>query len=206
MVPAPDVYPTARGPLPHLAEPFAKRARERRHARFRELIGPLEGLRILDIGCGKLGLRGFEPALDITGVDVRADLGYPGPFVCADAANGLPFETGAFDLAYANSVVEHVPPLRRAAFAAELRRVARGWYVQTPARSFPVEPHSLLPGAHWLPVALRRVYWRLGADGDWEEIRLLGRTELETLFGTALPERLGPFTKSWICARPPSER
>ena len=111
-----------------------------------------------------------------------------------------------FDLAYANSVIEHVAPLRRASFAAELRRVARGWYVQTPARSFPVEPHSLLPGAHWLPVALRRVYWRLGADGDWEEIRLLGRRELETLFGPALRERIGPLTKSWICARAPAAR
>ena len=63
----------------------------------------------------------------------------------------LPFADGEFDLAYCNSVIEHVPRERRAAFAAELRRVARGWYVQTPARSFPIEPHSLLPGAHWLP-------------------------------------------------------
>ena len=129
--------------------------------------------------------------------------GYPGPFVQADATERLPFADGEFDLAYCNSVIEHVPPARRPAFAAELRRVARGWYVQTPARSFPIEPHSLLPGAHWLPVALRRNYWRLGATGAWEEVALLRRAELEALFGAAEPERFGPLTKSWISVRRP---
>jgi SAM-dependent methyltransferase len=202
-VAAPDVYPTARGPLPRLAEPFAKRARERRHARFLALLRGAEALRIVDIGCGSPGLAGLAPELDITGVDLLERPGYPGPFVLADAAAGLPFADGEFDLAYANSVIEHVPPARRPAFAAELRRVARGWYVQTPARSFPIEPHSLLPGAHWLTPPLRRRYWRLGAGGDPDEVALLGRRELEALFGPARRERFGPFTKSWISLRLP---
>jgi len=96
-----------------------------------------------------------------------------------------------------------VPPQRRAAFATELRRVARGWYVQTPAVSFPIEPHSLLPGAHWLPRRLRGRYWRLGAGSDIDEIHLLRRRELETLFGAARRERFGPLTKSWIALRRP---
>ena len=94
-------------------------------------------------------------------------------------------------------------PARRAAFAAEIRRVARGWYVQTPAFSFPLEPHALLPGAHWLPPPLRRRYWRLGAARGWEQIWLLRRSELERLFGPARPERFGPLTKSWVCVHPP---
>jgi hypothetical protein len=102
---------------------------------------------------------------------------------------------------YCSSVIEHVPPARRAAFAAEVRRVGRGWFVQTPAFSFPIEPHSLLPGAHWLPPRLRKPYWRLGAAGDWEEISLLSRREMEALFGPALPERVGPIVKSWVCVR-----
>jgi SAM-dependent methyltransferase len=122
--------------------------------------------------------------------------------VQADAGERLPFEDGEFDLAYCNSVIEHVAPERRAAFAAELRRVARGWYVQTPARSFPIEPHALLPFAHWLPVALRRPYWRLGVAGAWEEIHLLRRREMAALFGTPRAERIGPLTKSWVSVRP----
>ena len=202
-MPAPQVYSTARGPLPALAEPFARRARARRHARFIELVAPTPSMRILDVGCGALGLRAIAPELDITGLDMQARPGYPGPFVRADASDPLPFADGEFDLAYCNSVIEHVAPGRRAAFAEQLRRVARGWYAQTPARSFPIEPHSLLPGAHWLPPALRRTYWRLGATGEWEEISLLGRRELEALFGPAEPERFGPLVKSWISVRLP---
>ena len=100
-------------------------------------------------------------------------------------------------------MIEHVPPERRAAFAAEVRRVGRGWFVQTPALSFPIEPHSLLPGAHWIPEPMRRLYWRLGATGAWEEISLLSRAEMESLFGPARPERIGGLVKSWVCVSPP---
>jgi SAM-dependent methyltransferase len=198
-----DVYATARGPLARVASPLAARARERRHARFFALARLSADARVLDVGCGSLGLRALEPQLDITGVDLVARPGYPGRFVRADAAAGLPFAAGEFDLVYCSSVIEHVPRERRARFAEEVRRVGRGWYVQTPAYSFPIEPHSLLPGAHWLPPALRRPYWRLGAAGAWEEISLLRRAELEQLFGAALAERFGPLVKSWVCVRPP---
>ncbi|HEV2975617.1 MAG TPA: class I SAM-dependent methyltransferase [Solirubrobacteraceae bacterium] len=200
---AADVYATARGPLARLASPLAARARARRHARFFELTRLSDGARVLDVGCGRIGLRALEPELDITGVDLQPRPDYPGPFVQADAAAGLPFAADEFDLVYCSSVIEHVPPARREAFADELRRVGRGWFVQTPAFSFPIEPHALLPFAHWLPTPLRKRYWRHGAAGEWEEIALLRRAELEHLFGPALPERAGPFVKSWVCARTP---
>jgi SAM-dependent methyltransferase len=200
---AQDIYGTARGPLARLASPLAARARARRHAQFFALTALQPGARVLDLGCGRVGLRALEPQLDITGVDLQPRPDYPGPFVQADAADGLPFADAEFDLVYCSSVIEHVPPARREAFAAELRRVGRGFYVQTPAYSFPLEPHALLPFAHWLPVSLRRPYWRLGAAGQWEQISLLRRREIERLFGApALPERLGPLVKSWVCVRP----
>ena len=200
---SPDVYATARGRIrARVLGPLAANARRNRHERFFATTGVRPGMRIVDVGCGALGLRAMEPDLDITGVDLAPRPEYPGPFVQADATERLPFADGAFDLAYSSSVIEHVPPERRAAFAAEVRRVARGWFVQTPARSFPIEPHALLPFAHWLPVGPRRFYWRLGAAGAWEEIHLLGRREIEVLFGPAAPERIGPLTKSWVCVRP----
>jgi SAM-dependent methyltransferase len=200
----PDVYATARGrALARLASPVAARARARRHERFFSLTGLQPGMRVVDVGCGALGLRGLEPGLDITGVDLVARPEYEGPFVQADAAQWLPFDDAAFDLAYSSSVVEHVEPERRAAFAAEVKRVARGWFVQTPAWSFPIEPHALLPFAHWLAPTLRRPYWRLGAAGSWEDIHLLRRAELAVLFGEPiLAERFGGLVKSWIALRP----
>jgi SAM-dependent methyltransferase len=200
---AQEVYGTARGGVrTRIASPLATRARKRRHAGFFSLTRLTPGMRVVDVGCGALGLRMLEPGLDITGVDLVARPGYPGPFVQADATERLPFEDGAFDLAYSSSVIEHIAPERRARFASELRRVARGWYVQTPAYSFPLEPHALLPLAHWLPAGLRRPYWRLGAQAHWEDVRLLRRRELEALFGPAHPERLGPLVKSWIAVAP----
>lgn len=200
----PDVYATARGRVrARLASRLAARARARRHERFFALTGLQPGMRVVDVGCGALGLRGLEPGLDITGVDLVARPEYTGTFVQGDATQRLPFDDAAFDLAYSSSVVEHVEPERRAAFAAEVRRVARGWFVQTPAWSFPIEPHALLPFAHWLAPTLRRPYWRLGAAGSWEDIHLLRRAELAALFGEPiLAERFGGLVKSWIALRP----
>jgi SAM-dependent methyltransferase len=195
----PDVYSTAHGALARFASPLAARARARRHAHFFALTHLSPGAQVLDVGCGQIGLRALEPELNITGVDLAPRPDYPGPFVQADAAEGLPFADGEFELVYCSSVIEHVSPARRSAFAREIRRVGRGWFVQTPAFSFPIEPHALLPFAHWLPVSLRRRYWSFGAAGDWEEISLLRRIEVEALFGPALAERVGPLTKSWVC-------
>jgi SAM-dependent methyltransferase len=198
--PATNVYGTARGPLARLASPVAARARARRHERFFALTGLQPGARVLDVGCGSIGLRALEPELDITGVDMTERPEYPGPFVRADASERLPFADCEFDLVYCSSVIEHVPQPRRQAFAAEVRRVGRSWYVQTPAWSFPIEPHALLPAAHWLPVWLRRHYWRLGAAKEWEDISLLRRAEMQELFGTpVLEERMGRVVKSWVC-------
>jgi ubiquinone/menaquinone biosynthesis C-methylase UbiE len=200
------IYGTARGRVRRVAEPFAVRARVRRVRRFVADMSVTPESRILDVGCGSIGLRALLPAFDITGVDLVDRPGYPGPFVRADATERLPFADGEFDIAYASSVIEHIAPERRSAFAGELRRVARGCYVQTPALSFPIEPHALLPAAHWLPRGVRRRYWRLGAGGDPDAVSLLHRRELEQLFGPAVPERFGPLTKSWICLRPPGGR
>lgn len=193
-----DVYGTARGPLARLASPWAARARAKRHAALFPVLGA--SARIVDIGCGTLGLRALEPAGDITGVDRVERPEYPGPFVCADVLAGLPFADDTFALAYCSSVIEHVAPEDRARFAAEVTRVAEAVFVQTPAWSFPIEPHALLPFAHWLPAGVRRRYWRLGAAGDWEDIRLLRRGELAALFPGAevVAERFGPLAKSWV--------
>ncbi len=199
-----DVYATARqGWRTRLASPVAARARAKRHDRFFHLTRITRDSRIVDLGSGPLGLRAFAPELDVTGVDRLPKPDYPGPFVQADVTGRLPFDAGEFDLAYSSSLIEHLAPGERPAFAAEVRRVARGWFVQTPAFSFPIEPHALLPFAHWLSPRARRGYWRLGVAGDWEDIALLRRGNMAALFGEpVLAERVLGLTKSWISVRP----
>jgi len=107
------------------------------------------------------------------------------PEVRAVRADGrtLPFADAAFDLAFSNAVIEHVAGGREGQrrFVAELCRVARGVFVTTPNRWFPLDPHTLLPLAHWLPEGPRRE--RLfRARGFDDVLDPLGPKELAALF------------------------
>jgi hypothetical protein len=106
-----------------------------------------------------------------------------------------------FDLVVSNSLVEHIPVERRALFAQSVRKLADRWWIQTPNRNFPVEPHWLFPGFQFLPLTLRIAinrYWPLGHRRDRDarrsrelvsEIRLLSARELRLLF---------PESEIWI--------
>ena len=66
-----------------------------------------------------------------------------------------------------------------------MRRVAKQYYVQTPYKWFPIEPHFLTPLVHYLPKPIFRHltwlgawYWsvkpdRKGIDSYVDEVRLL---------------------------------
>ena len=134
-----------------------------------------------------------------------------------DATDLSEFADGAFDVVFSNSVIEHLGNFeRQAAMAAEVRRLAPLYWIQTPNFWFPVEPHFLAPGWHWLPVRLRiallrrrRWGWRGPAPDPEEakalvtEIRLMRRNELRKLFPEAIlkEERIGPLVKSFVAAR-----
>ena len=202
-----SVYGRARRTLrTRLAEPVARRSRERRAELFRRLMAPADGDRVVDVGCGEAGLAAHAPDLDVTGVDLADRPGYPGRrFVRADARR-LPFGENEFAIAHSNSLIEHVvDPHDRARVAAEIRRVAARYFVQTPNRWFPIEPHSLLPLVHLLPRPLGRRLWRLGVSSEpYDGTRMLGARELGRLFPDAeiQRERLGPLTKSLVAAGP----
>jgi SAM-dependent methyltransferase len=208
-IPRESVYGAARqGIRTRVAERFARRARERRAGLFRRLMNPKPGERIVDVGCGELGLATHVTGNEITGVDLVERPGYAGAnrsFVRADARE-LPFADGEFDIAYSNSLIEHVGgPLERERVAAELRRVGRRYFVQTPNRWFPIEPHSLLPLVHLLPRRLGRRLWRFGVSDDpFDDTWLLAAGDLRRLFPEALivRERVGPLTKSLVAAGP----
>ena len=160
----------------------------------------------MDVGCGSAGLRALDSEHDIVGLDSRPQPGYPGPAgsIVVGDARAMPFADGEFDVAYCHSLIEHLPPEDRPKLAAEVRRVAGRWFVQTPNHWFPVEPHVLLPLFQFLPRGARRRLRRFGVSGEDEEIELLRRSELERLFPDAeiVAERAGPLVKSWVAAGP----
>ncbi len=140
--------------------------------------------------------------------------------VTGDACDqGLVGQLGSFDLAYSNSTIEHVGGhLQRLAFAAAVRALAPCYWVQTPNRYFPIEPHAVFPMFQFLPtrtkVALAR-RWPLsplGTHGDLTDevmsIELLSETELTFYFPEARiwKERVAGLTKSLSAYRPPSSQ
>src|SRR3954447_23548532 len=81
-------------------------------------------------------------------------------------------DDGTFDIAFSNSVIEHLFTFEnQARMAREVQRVAKAYWVQTPNFWFPIEPHLLVPVWHWLPESTRVAILRRRGVG-WA-----GRTE-----------------------------
>ena len=137
----------------------------------------------------------------------------------------VPFPDGFFDVVFCSSVIEHVTVpknelwqhrdelfARKAiahqrAFADEILRISKSFWVQTPARSFFLETHSWLPFVGWLPrsaqmaiLSVARHFWLSRHPPDYH---LLTRGHMEALFPGAriVSERWLGMTKSWIALR-----
>ncbi len=202
---------------------FAGRFRPARIARLKAALPGLAGeAHVLDVG-GRIGWwQMMQPATPhVTVVNLETDderaireAGYR--FVKASAC-ALPFRDGAFDIVISNSVIEHVGTWsNQQLFAREVLRCGRAIYVQTPNRWFPVEPHLLMPLAHWLPRRWQRPLipflslWALMArppaaviDNFLDSTRLLTRRELVELFpGCEITEeRVLGLVKSYMVTR-----
>ncbi len=135
----------------------------------------------------------------------------------------LPLETQSYDIAFSNSVIEHVGSWeRQQQFACEVRRVANALWVQTPAYECPIEPHYLTPFVHYLPRSLQKKILRWGTVYGWitrpsqeavneavDTTRLLRKSEMQQLFPDCeiLTERmLGFIPKSYVALRRRTER
>ena len=121
-----------------------------------------------------------------------------------------------YDLVFSNSVIEHVGGHeRRVRFAEAVRSLSDRYWVQTPYRYFPIEPHWLVPGLQFLPIAMRAriahkwplVYTPGRAKAAvlntvmWTE--LIDRTQMRHYFPDAelRAARVAGLTKSLIAVR-----
>src|ERR1043166_5968787 len=153
--------------LRRFASQVSLRSRERKLRLFLDLLAPGPETTVIDVGVTDAPFGGgstdnfFEAlypwpervtAVGHTPLDrFRAAF----PHVTAVQADGrdLPFGDGTFELGFSNAVVEHVAGGReeQRRFVHELCRVAGRVFVTTPNRFFPIEVHTLVPFAHWLP-------------------------------------------------------
>lgn len=134
----------------------------------------------------------------------------------ADACDP-PDSIGEFDLVFSNSVIEHVGGhWRRERYAELVRGAAPKYWVQTPYRYFPIEPHYLAPWLQHLPLRLQSkilAKWPVGNYSELsdsvlglelvQEIELQSRSQMKYYFPDAELEyeRMGPFVKSLVAIR-----
>jgi SAM-dependent methyltransferase len=212
--------------LRRLADPtrpgsVSDRLRQRRFARFRRLVGTLPSpVRILDVGgtttfWERVGWAG-KPGFDIVLLNIEPQETAHSNIVptTGDAADLSRYADNAFDVVVSNSVIEHLPTLDlQARMAAEVTRVGKRLYLQTPNRYFPLEPHFLFPFFAVLPIAVR-VWLLRHMDLGWRKrctdaaealavvrsVRLMTRSELTHQFPGAQieAERFLLLPKSFI--------
>ena len=91
-------------------------------------------------------------------------------YIEGDGCNVEGIADQSFDFVFSNSVIEHVGgPERRRAFANEIRRIGRSYWVQTPSIWFPIEAHNGMQFWWFYPQSVRRALiagWRIGLNID----------------------------------------
>jgi SAM-dependent methyltransferase len=106
----------------------------------------------------------------------------------------LPFRDAEFDVVFSNAVLEHVGNrAQQAQFIGELSRVAKGFFITTPNRWFPVEHHTGLPLLHYLPAPLFRSLIRGSRYHYWaaeEHLNILTARELSHILPRAAAARV----------------
>jgi hypothetical protein len=223
--------------LAKLQRAVARRSRRRRAALFFEQLAPSPDAKVLDLGGGRgAHIAAHYPQLRrvwVADMDREAlafaerEFGFR--TILLDGNEHLPVADKSFDIIFCSSVIEHISGPKDEAvalfksdgrrfsefafgyqkrFAEEIRRVGRSYFVQTPYRYFPVEVHSWLPFAGFLPTpwqwwAIRSIgrFWRpMRERPDWS---LLTEKEMRELFPDAQihGEKALFFTKSLIAIR-----
>lgn len=210
---------------------LSSKLRRKRFERLLDHLGqasdlrPESALRILDIGGTQNFWRVHLPLIhqnfplaevliinlaippiqmDIHGLSARV----------GDARNLSGFSDKSFDLVMSNSVIEHVGTLfDQKRMADEVQRVGRHFFIQTPNRSFILEPHFHVPFWIHFPLSWRAWmlnHWKLGwverqrdpllSRAEVEQIRLLRYWELSAIFpGASIEsERVFGLTKSYM--------
>lgn len=200
------------------ADSLSGKARARRWEMFAERFPAIPEMHVLDIG-GDIRAWRIAPVrparltlLNLTEQEVDE------PWVTAmvgDACDPPPLPEA--DLVYSNSVIEHVGGhQRRKAFAEVVRSGAPRYWVQTPNRWFPIEPHFMVPGLQYLPSGTQAAvvrHWPLGnhrnvtdstqALEDVLDIELLSTAAMRHYFPDAklVKERFAGMPKSLIAIR-----
>ena len=133
--------------------------------------------------------------------------------IVGDASNLSGINDQSFDIVFSNSVIEHLyTKQQQEKMAKEVARVGKSYFIQTPNRYFPIEPHWLFPLFQFLPFSVQvflTQHFTLGnikktkrkeaAINLVKEVRLLTIKEFQFFFKDAkiYKEKVLGLTKSF---------
>jgi SAM-dependent methyltransferase len=182
--------------------------------RFAQLFSITERTTVLDLGGGPFNWSLLAVRPKLTVLDINPEMEGPRDGIVYVRGDGCKtaFPDKSFDVVFSNSVIEHVGDIdRQRQFAGECMRCGHGFYVQTPNKWFPIDPHTFLFFAHWLPKRFfNKIMWisprfllskpSEGDIRDFRAMRLLSKRDLRELFPGAeiIQERFCGITKSLI--------
>ena len=134
---------------------FAGRARARRWEEFARRFPQIGEMHVVDLGGRPRFWRAapVRPAR-VTVINLLPEVADE-PWIDSRPGDALDRLEGHFDIAFSNSLIEHLPRAARTRFAENVERSAALHWVQTPNRHFPIEPHWLFPGVQYMPRSAR---------------------------------------------------
>lgn len=199
---------------------LAVQFRRKRFAFFLSLLSHVERpVHILDIGGTEnywktMGLDADDEVF-ITLLNLTEDrITLPRMTSIVGDARKIQVDNHHFDIVFSNSVIEHVGTYQdQVQMAKEVCRTGKRYFIQTPNKYFPIEPHFLFPFFQFLPLKIRiwlLQHFKLGwftktpdmhqARETVSSIRLLDRREFASLFPTAgiYEEKVLGLTKSFV--------
>lgn len=176
--------------------------RQKRILLFKEKLNQLpKPVKILDVGGNQdfwvnAGLQNDQDVqITILNLEVQ-DVKYDNfVSVSGNATNLSEYKSNEFDIAFSNSVIEHLySGENQKKMADEIIRVGTYHYVQTPNKYFIIEPHYLIPFFQFIPKRIR--FWiltktRLSRFRKWpkknaqqylDEIVLLSENDMRKFF------------------------
>jgi 2-polyprenyl-3-methyl-5-hydroxy-6-metoxy-1,4-benzoquinol methylase len=199
--------------------------RNRRFGFFRQFFnqvteGGTKSIRILDIGGTESYWKSMGFQLNAHSEIVllnlyEANVQEPGfSSIKGNACNLEGIADKSYDLVFSNSVIEHLyTKENQQSMANEVQRVGKNYFIQTPNKYFPIEPHWVFPLFQFLPFTLKvflTQHFNLGhmpKTNDHEkavelvkEVRLISKSEYLQLFKGAhlFIEKFVGLNKSFI--------
>ena len=216
---------------PRFGQSLNQKFREKRFRFFTGLVERVQlgrPLRILDIGgtesywerMGYLSRSDAQITLLNLGETMTGSSNVKS--VQGDACDLSRYRDGEFDVVFSNSVIEHLfSKENQRMMACEAMRVGRHYFIQTPNRYFPIEPHWMFPCFQFLPFRVRVLLTSQLSLGHFKkassrdaavrrvnEVRLLNEMEMKSLFpdGKVYRELFLGLTKSITMYRFPEGR